>query len=286
MSATASARLTKILNSQFSMERLKLLLSPCLDAFKRGDHEEAVRLLGLQDPEVLYWDKAMSGLLYYSIRNGWLDVTRDLITNYRFNLRKYYYGESCLYTAAEGNHVHIVEYLIKECGCDPMMGVYEYGSVPVLYYVAIQGWVHVLKCMVMNINGHIMDKQYRDTDGLTVLHCAVEHIHVVKYLINQCNCDIMVTDKGGSTPLHYAASRGTPEVVEFLLSTGNCDPLAKDNKGRTPLQRANERGYNGDTVIAIFKKFGDIKISHPIDSYVNVLLVGNPGAGKSTLSHQ
>ena len=93
------------------------------DAFRRRDHEEAVRLLPLQDhPDVLhlYYDEPY--LLYYPIRNGWLDVTRDLITNYHFNPHEYYYiGESCLYTAARGNHVDIVEYLIKECGCDPMM---------------------------------------------------------------------------------------------------------------------------------------------------------------------
>ena len=319
-------------------------------AFESKDHEEAVRLLGLQDPEVLY--RYERGLLYYSIRNGWLDVTRNLITRYRFNPHKYYYNdESCLCIAAKGNHVDIVEYLIKECHCNPMMRSTRYGIVPVLHYVASEGLLDVLKCMVMNINGHIMDEQYRDTSGRTVLHCAVEHIDVVKYLINECNCDIkvtdkngdtilhdaarvgsldvmkylinthhynpmttnnngrtvlhravrhvavvkylinecncdiMVTDKDGYTPLHYAAWEGTPEVVEFLLLTGKCDPLAKDNKGKTPLQLAKERLYDSDTVIAIFKKFGDIKISHPIDSYVNVLLVGNPGAGKSTLSH-
>ena len=125
-----------------------------------------------------------------------------------------------------------------------------------------------------------------NNSGQTVLHLAVKHIDVVKYLINECNCDIMVTDKDGWTPLHYAAAwRGTAEVIEYFLSTGNCDPLAKDNEGKTPLQLAKERRYDSDTVIAIFKKFGDIKISHPIDSYVNILLVGNPGAGKSTLSH-
>uniref|UniRef100_A0A1X7SL77 Uncharacterized protein n=1 Tax=Amphimedon queenslandica TaxID=400682 RepID=A0A1X7SL77_AMPQE len=37
--------------------------------------------------------------------------------------------------------------------------------------------------------------------------------------------------------------------------------------------------------LSIFKKFGDIKSSYPINSYVNILLVGNPGAGKSTFSH-
>ena len=396
----------------------------CLDAFYGGDHEEAVRLLGLQDPEVLY--QVEPNLLSYAISNGWLDVTRDLVTSYRFDPHQYYNdhdvyyftGESCLYTAARNNHIDIVEYLIKECGCDPMMDTIRYVGVPVLHDVASEGILDVLKCMVMNINGHIMDEQYRDiigrtvlhravehidvvkylinqcncdimvtdkygntilhaaaskgsldvmkylinthhcnpiatnnnggtvlhlavehidavkylinqcncdimvtdkygntilhaaaskgsldvmkylinthhcnpiatnNNGGTVLHLAVEHIDAVKYLINQCNCDIMVTDKNGYTPLHYAAWLGTPEVVEFLLSTGNCDFLAKDKQWKqTPLQLAKVRLYGRDTVIAIFKKFGDIKISHPIDFYVNVLLVGNPGAGKSTLSH-
>ena len=332
------------------------LREQCRSAFKRRDHEEAVRLLPLQDPDVL--DQYEPHLLYYSISNGWLDVTRDLITNYHFDPHEcyyngeYYLGEPCLYTAAEGNHVDIVEYLIKECGCHPMIHTARDGrSVPFLHYVASEGLLDVLKCMVMNIKGHIMGEQYRDTYGWTVLHHAVKHIDVIKYLINECNCDIistnkfgntilhdaasegsldvmkylinthhynlmttnykgqtvlhlavkhidvvkylinechcniMVTDKGGWTPLHSAARLGTAEVIEYFLSTGNCDPLAKDNDGRTPLQLAKERWDDSDTAIAIFKKFGDIKISHPIDSYVNVLLVGNPGAGKSTLSH-
>ena len=482
-------------------QRMNNVKEKCRSAFERKDHKEAVRLLPLQDPDLLHWNDPYY-LLYYSIWNGWLDVTRDLITNYHFNPHKYYWNgeshihESFLYTAARGNHVDIVDYLIKQCGCDPMMGTTsEYDSDPVLHYVVSEGLLDVLKCMVMNINGHIMDKQYRDTNGRTVLHCAVKHIDVVKYLINECNCDIMtpdengvpvlhyvaseglldvlkcmvmnsnghimdeqyhdingqtvlhhafkdkyvskdvikylinecscnikvtdkelgvpvlhyvaseglldvlkcmvmninghiidkqyrdtygrtvlhcavqhidvvkyliiectcncdimtpdkdgnlilhvaasegsldvmkylintyhypmttnnkgetvlhlavehidvvkylinecscnimVTDKGGWTPLHSATRWGTAEVIEYFLSTANCDPLAKDEWGRTPLQLAKERRYDSNTVIAIFKKFGDIKISHPIDSYVSILLVGNPGAGKSTLSH-
>ena len=322
----------------------------CRIAFQRRDHEEAVRLLRLQDPDLLH--RSEPNLLHHSIRNGWLDVTRDLINNYHFDPHDYYNDESCLYTAVKGNHVDIVGYLIKECGCDSMMRTTTgYGSVSVFHYVASEGLLDVLKAIVMNINGHIIDEQYRDTYGRTVLHCAVKHIDVVKYLINECNCDtmvtdtngdtilhdaasegsldvmkylinahhynlmttnnsgetvlhravkhidvvkylinecscdIMVTDKNGQTPLHHATSWGTPEVSEYILSTGNCDPLAKDNKGKTPLQIAEEREYDSDAVITIFKKFGNIKISHPIDSYVNVLLVGNAGAGKSTLSN-
>ena len=423
-------------------------------AFLKGrlsDHEEAVRLLALrlQDPDVLYRDEP--DLLHYSISNGWLDVTRGLITNYHFNPHEcYYFNQAPLYVAAKCNHVDIVEYLIKECGCDPMTkSTTKYGRIPVLHYVASVGLLDVLKCMIMNISGHIMDEQYRNTNGRTVLHCSFKHIDVVKYLIIECNCDIripdkdgntilhdaairglldvmkylinnhhsnlmttnnkgqtilhravghmhvvkyliiecrvnvmitdkdgqtplhwavehldlvkylivacncnimtpdkygntilhaaaskgsldvlkylinthhynlmttnnrgqsvlhcavrrinivkyliiecncniMVTDKLGQTPLHYAVDLADAEVMEYFLSTGNCDPFAKDNKGKTPLQLAKERRYDSATFIAIFKKFGNIKVSHPIDSYVNVLLVGNPGAGKSTLSH-
>ena len=322
--------------------------SLCWDAFSKRDHNEAVELLRLQDPDVLY--QCERKLLYYSIRNGWLDVSVDLITNYRFNPRS---ANFCnyLYTAIEGNHVDIVKYLLKECQCNPMVKVTtaEYGEIYVLHYVAGEGLLDVLKCMVMNISGHIMDKQYHNACGQTVLHYAVGHINVVKYLINERNCDIMtpdkmgnnslhvaarngllnvlkyfthrcsnlltinksgqnvlhcaiehidvvrylvsecsinimITDNFGRIPLHYAARLGIVEVIEYFLLTGKCNPLAKDNKGKTPLQLAKEIS-DSDNVIAIFKKFGNIKISHPIDSYVNILLVGNPGAGKSTLSH-
>uniref|UniRef100_A0A1X7TWK4 Uncharacterized protein n=1 Tax=Amphimedon queenslandica TaxID=400682 RepID=A0A1X7TWK4_AMPQE len=168
-------------------------MEQCRNEFEKRDHANAVWSLHLQDPDVLYWNER--DLFYYSIRNGWLDIAKDLITNYHFDPKKYYKGESYLYIAAKANQIDIVEYLIKEHGCDPMMGTKYNRKVPVLHYAAREGLLDVLNCMVMNINGHIMDEQYWDTNGRTVLHCAVKHIDVVKYLINECNCDIMVTDK-------------------------------------------------------------------------------------------
>ena len=240
------------------MERQKLQ-HQCLNAFVRRDHEEAVLLLSLQDPNihVLHWNEPH--LLYYSVRNGWLDVTRDLITKYHFNPHTYYrvedeiWAESCLYIAAKGNHLDIVEYLIKECGCDPMME-HSVGAVigrpilygcndPVLHYVASKGLLDVLKCMVMNINGHIMDEQYRDINGRTVLHCAVEHIDVVKYLINECNCDIMATKKDGVPVLHYVASEGLLDVLKYMVMNINghiMDEQYRDINGRTVLHCAVE----------------------------------------------
>uniref|UniRef100_A0A1X7T562 Uncharacterized protein n=1 Tax=Amphimedon queenslandica TaxID=400682 RepID=A0A1X7T562_AMPQE len=282
--------------------------------------------------------------LHYVASEGLLDVLKCMVMNINGHIMDKQYcdtnGLTVLHCAVK--HIDVVKYLINECNCDIM--VTNTDGVAFLHYVASEGLLDVLKCMVMNINGHIMDKQYLDAYGQTVLHyaavkkhidvvkylineckcdimtldkkgntilhvaaskgsldvlkfinthhypmttnnrgetvlhLAVKHIDIVKYLINECNCDVMSPDKYGWTPLHFAAMKGTAEVIEYFLSTGNCDPLAKDNEGRTPLQLAKERQYDSDTVIAIFMKFGNIKISHPIDSYVNVLLVGNPGA--------
>ena len=232
--------------------------------------------------DIMTPDKYGNTILHDAASEGLLDVMKYLINTHHYNLMTANNrGQTVLHLAVK--HIDVVKYLINECNCDIMTP--DKDGVPLLHYVASEGLLDVLKCMVMNINGHILDEQYHVTNGRTVLHCAVKHIDVVKYLINECSCNIMVTDKDGWTSLHVAAWRGTAEVIEYFLSTGNCDPLAKSTEGWTPLQLAKGKYDDSDTVIAIFKKFGNIKISHPIDSYVNVLLVGNPGAGKSTLSH-
>ena len=190
------------------------LESRCWDAFDRGDHEEAVRLLPLVEGPNDISSSGHASLLHLSSRNGWLDVTKDLITKYH---------------------------------CDP---------------------------------------HQRGDGGQTCLHYAAQHdrVDVMTYLIGECDCDPMATDKRKQTPLHIAAAFS--RSVKYLLSTGKCDPSAKDNRGKTPLQLAKaEQQRGGTNNLPIFKKFGDIKSSNRIDSYVNVLVVGSPGAGKSTLSH-
>ena len=297
----------------------------CWRAFEERDYNEAIRLLPLVKTQkkidlrryedyysssTAYWNRA--NLLHLSSRNGWLDVTKELITKYHFDPREgNYYGNTCLHYAAKGNQVDIVRYLVNECNCNPMTSnkdgdtvlqtAAEYGSLDVmkylinhchcnpmttnggggenvLYFAASR--IDVVKCLINECN---FDPMATDPRNWTVLHYAADNAYgstdVVKYLINECNCDFMACTVDGRTPLHLTARRGRSAVVELLLSTGKCDPLAKDNKGITPLQLAS-----GDTRL-IFKKFGQIKTSHPVDSYVNVLLLGNPGAGKSTLSH-
>ena len=311
-------------NSVSVQDRSKPLQYQCWRAFKERDYNEAIRLLHLVvEPKKVnlrgYWGYYYSSsgaydrkpnLLHLSSRNGWLDVTKELITKYQFDPRERdARGKTCLHYAAEGNQVDIVRYLVNECNCDPMTSgedgdtvlhtAAEYGSLDVMKYLInhchcnpmttnrwgktvlhyAAGHIDAVKCLINECNCDPMATA--SSSKWTVLHYAANNgsTDVVKYLINECNCDLMACTVDGQTPLHLAARWVRPAVVELLLSTGKCDPLAKDNKGCTPLQKASD-----DTRL-IFKKFGQIKTSHPVDSYVNVLLLGNPGAGKSTLSH-
>uniref|UniRef100_A0A1X7U958 Death domain-containing protein n=2 Tax=Amphimedon queenslandica TaxID=400682 RepID=A0A1X7U958_AMPQE len=231
---------------------------------------------------------------------------------FRFNQPKGIKG-SFLHYAVKGNHVDVVRFLIEECECDPSTSdergfdnsyaiAVEYESIDVLKYLfnchrstcgLLRGSVcsiifskavrHInsLKCLINDCN---VDPMVRHGKVGSLLNHAVlyDSMEALKYLINECNCDPMAkSDIWGSTILHCAARRDKSEAVEFLLSTGKCDPLKKDRGGYTPLGLAKGK----TKTLSVFKKFGNIKISHPVDSYVNVLLVGNPGAGKSTLSH-
>ena len=189
-------------------------------------------------------------------------------------------GWTPLHHAASWGHSAAVECLLSTGKCDPM-AVDRDGWTP-LHYAARRGRSAVVECLLSTAK---CDPMAVDRDGWTPLHYAArwDHSAVVEYLLSTDKCDPMAVDRDGWTPLHLAAHWGHSAVVECLLSTGKCDPLAKDNEGRTPFKLAKERGHT-DT-LSVLKKFGGIKSSHPIDSYVNVLLVGNPGAGKSTLSH-
>ena len=187
----------------------------------------------------------------------------------------------CLHAFDRGDHEEAVRLLplVKEPNSISLSG-----NTSLLHLSSRHGWLDVTEDLITK---YYCDPYHqRDDGGQTCLHYAAQHdrVDVMRYLIDECHCDPMATDARGQTPLHIAVSSSCS--VKYLLSTGKCDPSAKDNNGKTPLQLAKEVKQRGGTnTLSIFKKFKDIQISHPVDSYVNVLVIGYPGAGKSTLSH-
>ena len=113
---------------------------------------------------------------------------------------------------------------------------------------------------------------------------------MVKCLTNECGLDPSTFDEGGNTALHCAVQRQrgySAEIIELILANGKCNPSAKNKDGYTPLMLLNryKEGEEKEAIRLLFQKFGQIETSCPVDSYVNVLVLGNTRAGKSTLSN-
>ena len=67
-------------------------------------------------------------------------------------------------------------------------------------------------------------------------------IDVVKYLVNELNCDINIKNKSLRTSLCWTAFNGKKVVIEFLLEKG-ADFDVKNINGKKPSELAYDCGY-------------------------------------------
>ena len=263
------------------------------------------------DPKVT--DKNGSTCLHIAVLNKNIDVLKYLITKCKCDpIVANKNGATCLHLAVFNRDIDVVKYLITECGCDPMCKdnngwtclhyAGAYGSLDIMKYLiteckcdpmvtnkdgatclhvaVLNKHIDVVKCLIFRFG---CDPMYKDNDGWTCLHYAGQRgsLDIMKYLITECNCDPMATNKDGSTCLHITVANRHLSLTEYLLSTNKINPFARNNYYITAIGQCQ---FDDKPLQTLFTKFNEVKISHPVDSFVNVLLLGNPGAGKSTLA--
>ena len=219
--------------------------------------------------------------LHEACRYGDIQMVKYLIEECHCDPNsKDWFGNTPLHEACRYGDIQMVKYLIEECNCDPKSR-HNQGRTP-LHEACRYGDIQMVKYLIEECN---CDPKSRHNQSSTPLHeaCKKGNIQMVKYLIEECHCDPISKDKSGNTPLHQLCTQSCCiSAIEYLLSTGKIDPLVRNNSGVTPVMLLDEK--NRKKVNNVFAKFGKIKISHAVNSYVNVVLLGNPGAGKSTLA--
>ena len=185
-----------------------------------------------------------------------------------------------LRSAACDGDLQEVRRLLEEEGEDPeqCLGMFGNGWTP-LHYSARGGHLQVVRYLIEEQH---CDPKCMDIHGRTPLHCSAydDHLQVVKYIIEKQHYDPKCVDEDGWTLLHYASMRGSMEVVKYLLVVHHCDPNCKDKAGHTPLDLA----MNYPTVARELIKAGANSTSKPPQSPVKIFIVGNPSAGKSSLT--
>ena len=216
--------------------------------------------------------------LHCSCQHGHLNVVRYLIEDQHCDPKLCgRHGQTPLCCSCEHGHLHVVKYLIEDQHCDPKL-IDQHGET--ILQCSCLNHLHVVKYLLEDQHCDPVDR-YR-IQHVTPLCSAIEggQITVVKYLIETCHCDPNCVDKNGWAPLHYASKWGYTEIINYLGVECHCNPNTKDRYGRTPLDLA----INRSAAVRELVKVGANATSKPPQPPVKVFIVGNPSAGKSSLT--
>jgi ankyrin repeat protein len=218
-----------------------------------GDHAAALRLLSAKGANVNATSADGSTAIMYAAANDDLELVRALIKAGADVKLKNQFGTSALTEAAIIGSVPIIDALLK-ASADPNFRN-PYGETP-LMAAARSGKVDAAKALLA-AGADINAKETWGGQTALMWAAAQSQAEMVKFLaskdaslndrgkVNQWERKIIAEprpkdlNKGGFTPLHYAAREGCVACVQNLLAAG-ADPDSEDPDRETPLLLALE----------------------------------------------
>ena len=225
----------------------------------------------------LFDEDCNSSLLHYACRNGWYDVSRQLVEKYHCDVHlknrwsytplhyvcqgngtvdivrflvveqhcdpacRGYFRRTPLHYACKSGKLDMVKFLVEECRCDLRVRTNFYGETPLHFACQGNGNIDIVRFLIVEQH---CDPACREYFRRTPLHYACESgkLDIVRFLVEECRCDLRVRNDD-DTPVHLACQRnGNIDIVRFLVVDQHCDPECRGRLGRTPLHYACESG--------------------------------------------
>ena len=203
-----------------------------------------------------------------------------------------------LHYAAQHGHLDIVKYMVGERGCNPLVGD-EDERTP-LHSACSNGHKDIAEYFITTKK---YNAEVADAKDWTPLHCACvtatateeKSLELVQYLINKAKCDITKMNEHGNNALHLACIGGKTSVVKFLCTQSSCDPRIENCFGADAMSQT----LNPDIHKLLIQRTATaaaglsdsyrsqgrvLGTNQPLQPSVKVFVVGNPSAGKSTLT--
>src|SRR4029079_12248334 len=224
-----------------------------LDAAESGDHAAAMRLLSQKGANVNAIGADGSTAIMYAAANHDLELVRGLIKAGANVKLKNQLGTSALTEAAIIGSAPIIDALLKP-GAEPIFKTPN-GETP-LMAAARSAKVDAARALLA-AGAEINAKETWGGQSAIMWAAAQSQADMVKFLaskdanlndhgkINQWERKVIQEprpkdmNKGGFTPLHYAAREGCAACVQNLLAAG-ADPDSEDPDRETPLLLALE----------------------------------------------
>ena len=241
-----------------------------LDVVASGDHVEAMRLLSAKGADVNATGADGSTALMYAAANNDVELVRALIQAGANARLENQFGTSALTEAAIIGSTPIIDALLQ-AGADPNFKTPN-GETP-LMAVARTGHVDAAK-LLLDAGADIHAKETWGGQSALMWAAAQSQPDMVKFLasrganlndhgkVHQWERKVIQEprpkdmNKGGFTPLHYAAREGCAACVANLLSAG-ADPDSEDPDRETPLLMALEN-MHFDTAAVLVQGGADL----------------------------
>ncbi len=248
-----------------SLAANKLLLK----ALESGDFQTALQLLPKDIPPFTIGPDGFSPL-HYACRHGDAEMTRLLITQYRYSQKSTSkHGQTPAHVAAEYGHVETLRVLVESSAlCEQedvntadigtsttsaITTVTDGQGNPPLHTAAACGKLPVVQYLHRGLG---CSPTCTNENKETPLHFAAKngHMAVVKYLVVEAGCPLSPVDEHGRTPIHVAAGHGQLELVRYLIEGKGCDPNTCTTEqwensgmniwpGRTLMHTASREGH-------------------------------------------
>ena len=225
----------------------------------RYKHDNVVHALSDYNCEVYAKDEdAFTALLHLSCVRGYVGIVRTLLAEHKADINvKTDSGDTLLHVAAQYHQLQVVIALIHEFNCD------------------------------INVKGYM---------GRSLLHsacaCSGSDGAVVDYVCRYLSP--LLVDDDGNTPLHTACLNYSSESILKTFLKYNPPLLARNKDGKTPLDvlpswlKSIFDQYmieNRDKIYADYSNIQTLaeKKYSSAEPITRIFVIGNPGAGKSSL---
>lgn len=155
--------------------------------------------------------------VFYAARIGRLDLLQHFIEKDLIDLEMVDQKHSTVLMSAISS-VNIVKYLLSLEKVKNNINNPDKDNISPLWRACYQGDVKIVKLLVE----HGADVFQQNDEGTTpfMIACAVQHLSVVKYLVENTKVDLNTPTKTGMTPLFRCCSKGYFDLVEYLISKG------------------------------------------------------------------
>ena len=219
-----------------------------------GNIDLSQYLIEVQDSDINITDNNKWNALTHSAESGNMKLVQYLINNHQLPLTSFVLlqavcstklllikllvneykidpqvksgdGMQAVHCAAEVGAIDVLEYLVKDCGCDldRVGGGYNRN---VFHYSTFNGHFSYIKYIINNYLQYTSLLHSTDDNDALPIHdaCVSGVVQLVTFLIDVMKCDVTTEDKVGSTCVTLACASGNLDLLKLLIKQYSLTP--------------------------------------------------------------